>query len=309
MADWYFRNQQSQGGQGGLKVCPGCRNLVRSGEEFCPYCARRLRPASGIRGAVRKILAKPDIATTSLIGLIAFVFLLQIVADLLLPARYKSPGGMDLFSLLAASNLTYVRMGSNLQHLVAVYGEYWRFLTYCFLHLGLIHIGFNCYAFWDLGRLAERMWGARQVFATFILTGIGGGAASYIWNVMAGRPANSLGASGAICGILGLLLGAYYRNRHHVGQFLGSQLIRWAVYILVFGLVVRADNAAHIGGMLSGGLLGYFLAPTNRSRHLDRDMKIWNAMAIVSFILMIVCFGFAVAFYAQGPQYAVNLLR
>ncbi len=309
MADWYFRsqNQQSQGGQGGLKICPGCRNLVRSGEEFCPYCARRLRPEGGVRGAIRKILAYPDIATRSLIGLIAVFFLLQIAADLALPARYKSPDGGGLFSLLAASGLTYIRMGSNLQYLVAKYGEYWRFVTYCFLHLGLIHIIFNCYAFWDLGRLAERLWGARQVFAVFILTGVGGGAGSYCWNTLIGRPVNSIGASGAICGILGLLLGAYWRNRFNVGEFLGSQLIRWAVYILIFGLVVGADNAAHIGGMLSGGLFGYFLPPTNRSRRLDRDMKIWNAAAILSLVLMLVCFGFALAFYLKGPEYAINL--
>ena len=255
----------------------------------------------------RKAIARPDAATIFLIGLLVLFFLLQIIAEILLPPGYKSPSGRGIFSLLAVSSLTYIRMGSNLQYLVAAHGEYWRFVTYCFLHLGLIHIAFNSYAFWDLGRLAERMWGAQQVFAAFIITGIGGGAASYIWNAMPGRPVNSLGASGAVCGILGLLLGAYYRDRGQVGQFLGSQLTRWAVYILVFGLVVGADNAAHIGGMLTGGLLGYYLPPAGRTR--NRDLRIWTAAAILSLVVLLASFCFAASFYAQGPQHVFDLLR
>ncbi len=304
MADWYFRGGPQQSN---LKKCPGCGNLVRSGEEFCPYCAKRLRAEGGLRGAARSILSRPDGVTRILIGTIVAVFLLQMVADFPLPAEYRDRSGGGLWSLLTANMVTYIRMGSNFHPFVERYHEYWRFVTSCFLHFGLIHILFNCWAFWDLGRLAERLWGGKQVFATFILTGIVGSATSFGYAMLIDAPKNSAGASGAICGILGLLLGAYYRNRYYVGEFLGSQLIRWAVMILVFGLVAGADNGAHIGGMVAGGVLGYFLPPTDRSKTLARDTKIWNALTGVAMLLFLVSVAFAVVFFAHGAAWAVSV--
>ncbi len=308
MADWYFRNANSNANSG-LKPCPGCRNLVKSTEEYCPYCARRLRPQGGVRGMWRQVLAQPFIATRFLLGMIVAVFLLTMLADLLLPGMYRIPtrsGGM--WGLLTANPMTYIRLGSNYHPFVARYGEYWRLLSYCFLHLGLIHILFNGWALWDLGRLAERLWGPRQIFATFVLTGIVGGFFSFAYNMALGHPSNSAGASGSLCGILGLLLGAYYKKKYQIGEYLGSQLVRWAVMILVFGLVAGADNAAHIGGMLSGAALGYFLSPTSHSKTLERDMKIWNYSAIVSLVLLILSAAFVIIFYSRGPQLVVEML-
>lgn len=303
MADWYFRNNQTGGPQqGGLVSCPGCRNLVKRSEEFCPYCARRLRPESGARAALKRLLTRPDVATKFLLGLLAAVFVLQFVVDFTLPdiLRDRTPSG-GLFSFGTANNVTYVLMGSNIHSLVQKYGEVWRFVTSCFLHFGILHIVFNGWVLWDLGRLVERLWGSRQTFAVFILAGIAGAAMSYFWNMtILGQPKNSAGASGAICGMLGILLGAYYRNRYQIGEHLGQALIRWAVYILVFGLVMGADNAAHIGGFLAGGLMGYFLRPTRFSKSVARDQKIWTAAAGLSLLFMLASFGFAVAFYIHN---------
>jgi rhomboid protease GluP len=304
MADWYFRGANG-GKPNNLQVCPGCRNLVRRDQEFCPFCAKRLRAEGGVRGWLRGAFARPDSMTRFLLGCLVAVFLLQFVSDFLLPEQFRNPDGGSLGGLMGANFLTYIRMGSNYHVLVGVHHEYWRWVTYCFLHIGILHILFNGWAFWDLGRLAERLWGARQVFAVFILTGIAGGVFSTTWNLaVLGRSANSAGASGAICGILGLLLGAYYRNRYHVGEYLGPQLVRWAVMILVFGLVVGADNAAHIGGMASGAALGYFLPPTNTTKTPGRDGKIWRGLTALAVVLTLVSFGFAVAFYARGAIYA-----
>lgn len=304
MADWYFRSNKPNN----LVSCPGCRNLVRRGQEFCPFCAKRLAPPggfAGVRAWLRRAFAQPDSMTRFLLGLMVAGFLLQLVSDFFLPQQLRDRGQSLLGALMGANTITYIRLGSNFQFLVAAYHEYWRFVTYCFLHIGIIHILFNGWALWDLGRLAERLWGAKQIFATFILTGIAGGAASFFWNVhVFGRPVNSAGASGAICGILGLLLGAYYKNKYHVGEFLGSQLIRWAVMILIFGLVVGADNGAHIGGMLAGAALGYHLPPTNTTRTQGRDWRVWRILTWASagfFVLSILC---AAWFYAQGPVYA-----
>ncbi len=306
MADWYFRNKQS-----GLISCPGCRNLVRNDEEFCPYCARRLRPENGWRGWLKKAFSRDDVATRTLIGIICVLFLLQFITNMFLPAEYSrmSPSGFLNFG--AASPITNIRMGSNFQAFVLVFGEIWRFTTSVLLHAGIIHILFNCWAFWDLGRLAEKLWGAKQVFAIFIITGTVASAVSFFWcTILLGQPTNSLGASGALCGILGLMLGSYYRNRYHLGNFLGPQLVRWAVYILIFGLVIRGvDNAAHIGGMLTGAVFGYFLPPSNTTRTLARDTKIWNAAAWAAAAILFVSAIFGIIFCLQGFDHVITLMQ
>lgn len=304
MADWYFRGGPSQSN---LQACPGCRNLVRRDEEFCPFCARRLRPEGGMRGLVRKIFSRPDAMTRILLGMIIAFFLLQMVTDRFVPSTINDEGRGGLFSMLTSKVNTYYLMGSNLHAAVAAYHQYWRWVTSCFLHFGLLHILFNGWVLWDLGRLTERLWGAKQVFATFILAGIAGSAVSFGWNMLLGHGANSAGASGAICGLLGLTLGAYYRNRWSVGQHLGGHLVQWAVYILVFGLVMRADNAAHIGGMIAGAALGYFLPPTQQSKTPARDKKIWSAAMWLALALMLVSFGFAAVWYAEGIAFFQTL--
>ena len=305
MADWYFRNRQ-----GGLAVCPGCRNLVRGGEEFCPYCARRLGPERGVRGWFRRLAAKPDVATRTLIAVIVLFFFLQLATDIAIPDRIrnKSDGGSAgmLFSALTANDASYILLGSNFYPYVYYFGQVWRFLTACFLHLGLLHIVFNCWALWDLGRLGERLWGAREIFAAFILTGIAGSALSFAWKFLVlfhglhltRIAANSLGASGAVCGIMGLLLGSYYRNKHHIGQNLGSHLVRWAVFIFAFGLAAGADNAAHLGGMAAGAAFGYFLPPRAARKNPERDQAVWNALAAAAVLLLITAMIAMAVFYA-----------
>ncbi len=229
----------------------------------------------------------------------AAMFLVQLAVDVFLPSGMRAGGGGGLFSFLSVSSTTYILLGANFTPLV-LDGELWRFVTYCFLHIGILHILFNGWALWDLGRLVERMWGGAQLFAAFILTGIAGGAVScFSAAFLFGAPRLSAGASGSICGILGLLLGAYYRNRYHVGEYLGSQLLRWAVYILVFGLVAGADNSAHIGGMLSGGVLGYFLPPTRTTRTAPRDAKIWRSLLAAAAALLAVAYAFDVLFIVR----------
>lgn len=300
MADWYFRNQQKQS----LQTCPGCRNLVKKGEEFCPFCAKRLGPESGVRALFRRVLARPDAVTRIILGMMVAMFLVQLVVEMMLPAGFRELGRGGLFSFLTVSGNTYIILGANYTPLILA-GQAWRFVTYCFLHIGLLHILFNSWAMWDLGRLVERMWGGMQLFATFILTGVAGGFASFAWaNYALGAPRLSAGASGAICGVLGLLLGAYYRNRYHVGEYLGSQLLRWAIYILVFGLVAGADNSAHIGGMVAGGLLGYFMPPTRTTNTGARDAKIWRILAVISVVLLVAAYAFDIVFAAQGLAFA-----
>ncbi|MDR3210552.1 MAG: rhomboid family intramembrane serine protease [Planctomycetota bacterium] len=307
MADWYYRNRQ----QHSIRACPGCGNLVRSNLEYCPYCTRQLGPGRGWK-RLQGLLPQTTLLTGKwpytrlLLTLLALVFVLQFVTDFFIPAEYRfSSGGFSL----AAQAYTNILMGSNFHLFDLAYGQVWRFVTSCFLHFGLLHIVFNGWAMWDLGRMVEERWGGRQVFTVFILAGAAGSAASLFWYTLVWKiPTNSAGASGAICGLLGIMLGAYYRNRFSLGQFLGQQLVRWAIYILLFGLVLGADNGAHVGGFLVGAGIGY-LFPPGSADHPGKGQSFWRLAFAASLAISLLSLVFALVFYLRGYSHVALLLN
>ena len=140
-------------------------------------------------------------------------------------------------------------------------GQYWRFLTPIMLHGGLLHLGFNSYALYALGPETERIYGSGRFFAIYVLAGLAGSIASYVRS-----PSLSIGASGAIFGLIGALAAFFYSARSLIGAEASrqqvQQLIAMAAINIVLGFAVEAiDNAAHIGGLVAGGLAGFALAP------------------------------------------------
>ena len=142
-------------------------------------------------------------------------------------------------------------------------GEWWRLGTAMFLHFGVIHLGLNLWALWDGGQLVERMYGPVRFVTIYFASGLAGNLLSLVANK---GLAISGGASGAIFGIYGALLVFLWRERHN----LHPQDFRWffwgaagfAAVSLVLGLLITGiDNAAHIGGFVTGTLGGVLLAP------------------------------------------------
>ena len=142
-------------------------------------------------------------------------------------------------------------------------GEPWRLLAYMFLHYGAVHLGFNLWALWDAGRIVERLYGSVAFLGLFLFAGVCGGLASLWWN---GPRAVSAGASAAVFGVYGALFGyVVLRRRAIPREVLGSIGASAAVFIafsLFIGTVVTGiDNAAHLGGLAAGFVLGLALAP------------------------------------------------
>ena len=143
-----------------------------------------------------------------------------------------------------------------------VSGQWWRLLTCVFIHGGLLHIGFNMWCLWDLGRLAESVYGHWTFAAVYLITGLAASLGSVIWNPVV----LSVGASGAIFGIAGALIASFYLGEFSLPRAAmgGHAAESWScllAYNLFFGAVVaRTDNAAHIGGLLMGLLLGALIA-------------------------------------------------
>ena len=138
-------------------------------------------------------------------------------------------------------------------------GEAWRLITPVFLHAGLLHIGVNMYSLYALGPAVERFFGRGRFLAVYLLAGISGVLLSLVMS-----PNPSVGASGAIFGLLGSLAAFLYLHRATFGQ-LGAMQLRQLVFValinLGLGLSPGIDNWGHVGGLVAGAGLAWFIGP------------------------------------------------
>jgi rhomboid protease GluP len=177
-------------------------------------------------------------------------------------------------------------------------GEIWRFVTPIFLHIGLLHLFFNSYALWVIGPQVEKLYGGPRFLLLYLLTGIGGVAASYWYH----PPIPSAGASGSIFGLFGVLLVFSIKYRRVVPAFfsraLGKGILLTVGINLVIGYMIpQIDNAAHLGGLLSGCLLGA-IVPFARPGEPERQVfKVAQAIGV----LVIGVSFFEVATHYTGP--------
>ena len=186
------------------------------------------------------------VVTQAIFGINVAVFIAMLLAGV---SMLDNPSGQDL-----------VHWGANFGPLT-VSGQWWRLLTCVFVHGGLLHIGFNMWCLWDLGRLAESVYGHWTFAVVYLISGLAASLASLIWN----PSILSVGASGAIFGIAGALIASFYLGEFSLPRAAMSGMLRSVVvfvgYNLFFGAVVaHIDNAAHIGGLLMGLLLGALIA-------------------------------------------------
>jgi len=140
-------------------------------------------------------------------------------------------------------------------------GEYWRLLTVTLTHASLIHLGLNMYALWIIGPLAEALYGRATYVAIYLLAGLGGSIASYLFNA---TPA--VGASGAIFGLFGLVFVSVFVHKPALARqarSLTSQIGILIVFNLVIGFAPGSgiDYMAHIGGLITGAWLGFVIPP------------------------------------------------
>jgi len=168
-------------------------------------------------------------------------------------------------------------------------GQPWRILVSNYVHIGLIHIFFNMWCLWNLGRLAERILGGWTYFLTYTACGIAGSLVSLWFHPMD----VGAGASGAIFGLAGALITALYLGKlPYPGQMLRGlmrSLVSFAGYNLLFGAIVPGiDNYAHIGGLVVGLAIGALLAsqlneaPEKRRTH-ERFMFTIVALFLIGF--------------------------
>ena len=197
-----------------------------------------------------------------------------------------------------------IRFGANSTVLV-LEGEWYRLLTATFVHIGILHIATNMWCLWNLGLLGEPLLGPWGIVAVYVLTGVAGNLLSNAVNigltVWFGDPSFAAGvgagASGAVFGIAGILIILLSNRRLPIPweelKRLRTSVIRFAGINLVIGAstvlpglssFVRIDNAAHIGGFVSGLALGPGLLPkmtAGRVKYLARQRVVFLLAAFV----------------------------
>jgi len=180
----------------------------------------------------------------------------------------------------------------------------WRILTSNYLHIGIIHIGFNMWCLLSLGALAERVFDRWTYLLIYTATGIAGSLASLAWH----PDVVGAGASGAIFGLAGALVAALYLGKlpipkQAVRATLKS-LLMFAAYNLFLGLRSGVDNAAHIGGLASGLALGAFL-----SQHLMQPAEVRQQWRTYALVLCIVSLGASTLYLRHQNKEITGITR
>lgn len=140
-------------------------------------------------------------------------------------------------------------------------GQWWRLFSSTFVHFGIVHIGFNMWCLWELGRALEFLMGRKAFILTYVLSGLAASLVSIAWDPWR----VSAGASGAIFGVAGAFVSYLYFRKTPVDPAVVRQKLKslaiFIAYNLFYGLRSGIDNSAHLGGVAAGLVLGAILPP------------------------------------------------
>jgi rhomboid protease GluP len=251
------------------------------GKKICPWCVQHEAYQRGEipDDAPQTVMPTPWVRRSeSAIGLTQIIFGINAAVFL---GMVLSSSTMDF------PGPVLVQWGANFGPLT-LSGEWWRLLTSVFVHGGLLHIAFNMWCLWDLGRLCESLYGRWTFGVLYLICGLGASLASVIWNVQV----LSVGASGAIFGLAGALIAAFKLGEFSVPRSALSGTLRslfifvafnlaWGLLPNLFGSDGVTDNAAHIGGLLTGLVLGALIALVAPQRgHAPRRAAIFLCIAL-----------------------------
>jgi rhomboid protease GluP len=261
------------------RVCPNCRALIDRDASVCPFCGERVKSArpraSGAPTRILGVLPIPSSATSAIVVVnIALYAIAWYMAQSYASAQLGGGGGMG-----GISGEVLLRLGAKSPYILV--GQWWRLVTAIFLHAGLLHIAFNLWCIFDLGPEVESLFTATKFLVLYLATGAAGFLLSLWWSPFG----MSVGASGAILGMIGILIGASF-HLGQLGKTYRSMLWRWVLYIFIFGLLpfFAVDNAAHLGGLVSGLAFGYFVPQGEPETRASQNL--WNALAVLSVLLI-----------------------
>lgn len=240
------------------------------------------RPKFHLFGGFRSYFVPADgyFFTPILVGLNIIIFILMVCT------------GVSFFEPDAQSMIGW---GAN-STIATLDGQWWRLLSNCFIHFGFIHLLLNMYALFYVGLLLEPFLGKGKFIVAYLLTGIVASLVSLWWHDYT----VSAGASGAIFGLYGVFIAILSTNQFErpMRNFLLINIGVFVIYNLVYGnLKSGIDNAAHVGGLLSGLLIGLLYLPALRKP----DNHILNRLTLTAIITITIA-GSAFAYSSMSKS-------
>ncbi|MEU8253471.1 rhomboid family intramembrane serine protease [Micromonospora inaquosa] len=267
-------------------ICPDCMREASVGHQ-CPECVnegrRSVRPARTAFGG--GTAGRHGYVTKALIGLNVLLMLLSIASD---RGGDAAVGGSGFGGLMGGST-PLTNWGSVLG--LAVFpdgtlggvadGQWYRLVTAMFLHYGVIHLLLNMWALWVLGRSLEANLGRARFAALYLIAGLGGNVAAYLFSAQNSATA---GASTAVFGLFAALI----IIERKLGRDI-SQVIPILVINLVFTLTVPGISIpGHLGGLVVGGAMALVLAYAPRGRRTL--VQVAGGAIILAVLLALVLF-------------------
>ena len=266
--------------------------------KLCQWCIQHEAAQRGEDSPIQRVETAPwkrqqasssMVVTQAIFGICVAVFIAMAMAGV---------------SLTNPTTQQLIHWGANAGPLT-IGGQWWRLLTCVFVHIGIMHIALNMWCLWGLGRLAESVYDHWTFGAVYLITGVGASVASLAWN-----PAVlSAGASGAIFGIAGALIASFYLGEFALPKTVVSSyltaVLKFAGYNLVIGAFIgHTDNAAHVGGLVTGLVLGALIAKAapNRDDAFRRIAVLLAGIVLVYGAAMWVRHSHAFIIHAQNAE-------
>jgi rhomboid protease GluP len=263
------------------KMCPACGTLVGVSATRCHECGTSLKFSLAAAGrGVSGFFGGDAPATTGLLIANLLMFAVTLVSSV------ENGSGLGLFSGMSGEVL--YRLGAVFPGRVFEGHQYFRLVTAMFLHGSILHIGFNMWVLWDVGPVIEEVYGSARYLFLYTFCGIAG----YLLSAASGH--FSVGASGAILGLVGVMLAITTKRGGAAMQAQRSRLIFWIVIIFAQGLLpgMNIDNWAHFGGLAAGFGLGRLFADRQPAR--GTELQRAYALGWVAAIVILLSFAFMI---------------
>lgn len=236
-------------------LCPNCRRLISGDDTVCPYCGIK-NPTS----PWQRLIGRGMNDAAQLLKILIGVNVAMYVLSLLISARSTNLS-FNPFYFLSPDDRSLLLLGASGVLPIDRLHRWWSLVSANYLHGSIMHIFFNMIALRQLAPLVLQEYGNYRMFIIYTLSGVVGFFVSYLAGV-----GLTIGASAAICGLIGAAL-YYGKSRGGIyGHMVYRQIGGWALAIFIFGLLPGINNWAHGGGMLAGGGLGYLLGYREKRR-------------------------------------------
>lgn len=269
-------------------LCPNCRRLISQDEQVCPHCGLRHPGAFWKNNVGSQIFYNPYVFIKTIIYINIGMYIISLFLS-------KSGPGLSLNPLTALSpdGFSLIILGATGTEAINHFGRWWSLVSANYLHGGILHIAFNMIAFWQLAPLMAREFGLYRLISIYTLGGVIGFLVSYFAGVRL-----TIGASAAVCSLIGALFYYGYSRGGIYGQVLFKQVGGWIISLFTFGFIVPGiNNWGHGGGIVAGMMLAFILGYNEKQK--ENGFHKWLGIGCAAVTVGVLAYAVATSVYIR----------